>query len=57
MRVMSSMCSRLSSFRLLPRLFRILRQKLLASINWTLFLRRLGLRLLSTQTYVLMPVL
>jgi hypothetical protein len=47
---MSSMCSGLSSLRLLPRLLRIFCQKPLASMSCTLPLRAAGLRLLTIQT-------
>src|ERR1019366_3130865 len=54
-RVISVMCSSLSSLRLLPRLLRIFCQKLLASISCTLPLRAAGLRFDRIQTYVEIP--
>ena len=50
MRVMSSMCSGLSSLRLLPRLLRIFWKKPLAAMSCTFPFRGAGFRLLTTQT-------
>ena len=52
-----SISSSPSSQFFFPRFLRSGRNHCVASINWTLPLRRSGFRFVSTQMYVAMPVL